>query len=201
MPALSTHRLYALVPDDITNAHSELMAATHLAGVHGRKDLIEAADDTLLEVAALLCGREPRGFAQRRFVDARLAVMRETTTRLRERHAAWTEAKAEVDELAVALPAAPVEARAHISAGVRALVVVLFPFFASWDLFVGVGRGLVACGEGVVIGLRATLRCWQAARQATRTAIREARRNVSSLRLRVRLQLRRATRQLRRVVS
>ena len=84
--------------------------------------VVDAADDVLLETAALLVGRPPRGAAQRRFVAARVRALTATAAELRERHEAWTEARAELDAIGpgVAAPAAPADrpARAGLLVGI-----------------------------------------------------------------------------------
>ena len=53
------------------DGHARVLAAAALPGVLDVADVIEAADHIVLEVAAILAGRPPRGATQRRFVDFR----------------------------------------------------------------------------------------------------------------------------------
>src|SRR5439155_11423731 len=66
----SRHRRAAsqLVTPELNEAHRELVAAALLPGVVEGSRLVEAADDLILESAALLVGRPARGAAQQRFV-------------------------------------------------------------------------------------------------------------------------------------
>jgi hypothetical protein len=92
--------LAAFVPPELVEAHRGLVGAAALPGVVDGPEVIAAADDALLETAAFLVGRPPRGVAQRRFVATRVTVMRETERVLRERHKAFADAVVELDALA-----------------------------------------------------------------------------------------------------
>ena len=216
-------RLHRLVPPELASAHRAVVAAARLPGVDAA-GVVEAADDLLLESAALLAGRPPRGAAQRRFVAARVRVMEETAAALEERHGAWTAARAEVDGLATpglgdateaAAPPEVVEARSRPGLLVGVLVVLLMPAFVAWDLVRGTGRAAVALADGVALRLRTAgvlavrgicaagrgvLRAgaaWWALRRHLVVAAGEARHRVVAARLRVQLHLRRARRGLR----
>ncbi|MEY2453412.1 MAG: hypothetical protein QOD92_2986, partial [Acidimicrobiaceae bacterium] len=204
-----------LVPAALMDGHAAVLATATLTGVSDPADVIETADDMVLEVAAVLAGRPPRGAAQRRFVEARTQVMNSTAAELRERHQAWTEAIAEVDSIAagIALPSVVPETRDGIL--VRVLVVALFPFFAVWDLVRLTGRGARGLYDGVALRLRTTARLitvavrgagslalrvieqWRDLRARIVIAAREARHRFLSIRVRVRIRLRHARRRFR----
>jgi hypothetical protein len=171
-------------------------------------EAVAAADDMLFEVAAVLAGDPPRGATQRRFVEARVRVMNETAGDLRDRHAAWVSACAEIDELsAVELPA-PAEPVAD-GVLVRVLVIALAPVFLAWELVGAVGRGVVTLCAGLVLRLRTIGRLivhggrafvslivdlvhrWSEIRRRVADAARQARRRFVAARLRVQLALRR----------
>lgn len=192
------------------------LAAAALPGVPDATSVVEAADDAVLEAAALLAGRPPRGAAQRRFVDARSRAMSEAAAELRERHEAWIAAWTEVDALApVVPPEQAVPAPSSPGALVSLLVVLLFPAFVGWDIVCVTGRGLAALADGLalrartagILAVRAVLAVaalgarargvWRDLRSALVDAVTEAHRRISSARLHLRLRLRRARRAAR----
>jgi hypothetical protein len=192
-------QLYRLVPADVADAHRTLLALAPEAGV------VAAADDALLEVAALLGGRPPRGGAQRRFVAGHVQAMRDCTTAL-------AAARAEVEALSPDDPGPePTTSRA---AGplVAAMVVVLLPTLLAWDIGRGVVHGLLALLDGLAFRARTTarlvvrgaaavgavgvaaVRSWGELRERVVMSSREAWRRVVALRMAARLRLRRARR-------
>jgi hypothetical protein len=192
------------------------VAAAALSGIPDSVEVIDAADEALLEAAALLAGRPPRGAAQRRFIAARVAAMTDATAALDERHEAWTQARAEVDAISfVALSEAPAQPARDLLVGV--LVVVLLPAFLVWDLVRALGHGILALLDGIALRVR-TLGClivrgvmagaavlqrvgdmWAGLRERLVDAVSEAHHRVAAARLRLRLRLRRARLRLRRV--
>jgi hypothetical protein len=209
----SMQRPYELVPANAVAAHRELVAAAARPGVEGGDHAIPAGDVALLEIAALLGGREPRGGAQRRFVAARIAAMQELTAELAERADAWAAARDEVGKIAVPLEAPAAQPR--VGFVVRALTVVLLPAFLALDLFAALGGLGVAIVDGVVLRVRALLLLaghglrslvaavarareqWARARAAAREALAEARARAAASRMRLRLRLRRVRRVIR----
>lgn len=201
--------LYRKVPSDVAVAHRNVLAAAGLPGVADADEVVDDADDALLEVAALLGGRPPRGATQRRFVAARVAAMVSTTDDLRERHQLWTEAAAEVDAIGSPVPAAE-ESRGGVL--VVVFVGLLFPLFLGWDLVRGVGRAVVGVVEGLALRVRTAGRlvvqgvasvgglvarafhAWASMRDRVVESAREAHHRVAAARLRMRLRLRRARR-------
>ncbi len=145
-----------LVPPEVAAAYADLRAAAALDGVPDGPAVVAEADDALLEVAAVLAGRPPRGAAQQRLVRARVAAWTATAADLRAHHDSWREAVAELDALAPspdrdAEPAAP---RRADGALVGVLLVVLAPVFLAWELVTGAVRGAVALADGVALRLR-----------------------------------------------
>ena len=197
----------SLVPPDLADSHRAVRAAASLPGVVDAARVNRTADDSLLEVAALLGGRPPRGAAQRRFVAARVAAMADTAADLEQRHQAWLAACAEIDAL---VPSTQLQQPPETRGGplVAVLVMLLFPLFLGWDLLRALASGLVALGDGVALRLRTAGRLvaqlasgaigvlkgartvWTDARNEVAAAAREAHHRVSSARLRVRLRLR-----------
>jgi hypothetical protein len=205
-----------LVPQEVALAHRDVVEATRLAGVVDGDAIVEAADDLMLEVAAVLTGRPVKGAAQRRFVDARASALTATAAELRERHQLWTEAQAEVDSISgLTLPDRTEEAHTTGGPVVALLVVVLFPMFFSWDVVVVIGRALLALVDGLALRLRMIARLallatqgalaflararevWTYLRTTLLEAALEAHHRSSSVRLRLRLQVRRARRRVR----
>jgi hypothetical protein len=203
----------ALVPPELADSHRAVRAAASLPGVVDAARVNRTADDSLLEVAALLGGRPPRGAAQRRFVAARVAAMADTAADLQQRHEVWVAACDEVEAL---VPDTPLQEPSETRSGplVAVLVVLLFPLFLGWDLLRAMACGLVALGDGSALRLRTTGRlvaqlgsgaigllkraraAWTGACDEVVAAVREAHHRVSSARLRVRLRVRRARRGL-----
>ena len=210
----SAQRVRHLVPTALMDSHAAVLIAAALPGVADPHTVIETADDVVLEVAAVLAGRPPRGATQRRFVESRVRMMKATTAELRERHHAWTEARAEVDSIAsgVTLPAIAPQTRDGLL--VRFLVVTLFPLFAAWDLVQLTARGAIGLCDGVALRLRtiariasraaltvaATLRDlsrrWTEVRTTIVRAVGETRHRFVATRVRVRIRLRQARRRL-----
>jgi hypothetical protein len=89
-----------LVPPEVAAAHADLKAAASLEGVPDRDEIMAAAADGLLEVAAVLAGRPPRGAAQHRLVRVHTETWTTTAADLRAHHESWREAVAELDSLA-----------------------------------------------------------------------------------------------------
>ena len=211
----NTQAVAHLVPSDVVDSHARVLAAATLPGVLDVADVIEAADDIVLEVAAVLAGRPPRGSTQRRFVDGRVQAMNGTASELEDRHRAWIAARAEVDAIApsIVLPDPPPQTRD--GALVRMFVVVLFPCFAAWDAVRLGGRGAIRlvdglalrartvvrvaarAGQGFLDFLRTAVQRWTDVRERLVAAAREARHRFLATRVRVRIRLRDARRRLR----
>ena len=208
-------RIAHLVPAELAQGRAEVLAAATLPGVPRGAAAIEAADDMVLEVAAVLAGREPRGGAQRRFVTARVRALQSTAADLRDWHESWRLACDEVEGIAPTTPPAAVPAPAADGHLVTALVVLLFPVFLVWDVVRAGGRGMVGLLDGLALRIRTTARLvvraggatvdyiqqaarsWARLRDATVEATTEARRRFLALRLRVQLRLRLARRAVR----
>jgi hypothetical protein len=201
-----------LVPAELAAAHRELVTAAARPGVQAPEVLAEA-HETILEVVALLGGRDPRGGAQRRFVAARCSAMTATAAELRQWSDAWLAAKAEVDLVAFIQPVAEPEEREPAASWlVTAFTVALSPVFLLWDGACLLGRGVVAFADGVALrvrtagglvvravaglsGLAARARhTWAQARTQVAQAVAEARHRFLATRARVRLRLLRARR-------
>src|SRR5205823_1455134 len=140
----------------------------------------------------------------------------DTAAALRERHAAWTQARAEVDAISfVAIPERHPQPSRDPVVGV--LVVVLLPAFVGWDLLRAAGHGLVALVDGLALRVR-TLGClvvraaagvvavlervghaWAGVRARLTFAASEARHRFVVARLRLRLRLRQIRRRVRRL--
>ena len=205
-----------LVPPELAAAHAAVIDAASLPGVVGAQSTLAAADESLLEVAAVLAGDPPRGGAQRRFVAARVRVLDDAAHTLRERHDAWVAACAEVESLSgIALPEPPEEeATDHALVGV--LVVALAPAFLFWEVVVGAGRGVIHLADGLVLRVRtaarllvhagravaslaaAVVRSWADWRRRVLAAMRAARHRFVAARVRLRLRWRQARRGVRR---
>jgi hypothetical protein len=203
--------LLRFVPAELADAHRRVVAAAALGGVVDASSVVTAADDVVVGAAALLAGRAPRGAAQRRFVAARVRAFNATVTELTERHAAWVEARDEVDGLdSMILPDAPGARPSGVLTGV--LLVLLFPAFLIWDLAVGAVRVCSLLSDGIVLRVRAAgllfwraghglvmlaagaRRMWRDARSDLALAGRESRRRFLSAHLQLRLRLRGAHR-------
>lgn len=205
--------LYRHVPSEVAAAHRDVLTAAARPGVAHAGDAVDDADDALLEVAALLGGRPPRGASQRRFVAARVTAMVSSSDDLRERHQLWTEATAEVDAIGSPVPPAE-ESRGGVL--VTVFVALLFPLFLGWDLVRGVGRAVVGFVEGLALRVRtagrlvvqavaslgglvvSAFRAWASVRDRVVESAREAHHRVAAARLRMRLRFRRARRIARR---
>jgi len=204
-----TADLYPSIPPELADAHRAVLGATRLAGVQNGDESVEIADEMVIEVAAVLAGRPVRGAAQQRFVAARIAVLQDMISEMRERHNAWEAATAELATIAAPIAFAESEQR---RGGwlVGAFVVVMFPFFMAWDVIAFGARLVVRLLEGVVLRVRATARLllrtahglrssvvrvwrvWRVTRAALVTSLADARHRIFAMRNRFRLRLRRA---------
>jgi hypothetical protein len=210
-----TAALTRLVPPELADAHADLRAAATLPGVPDAAEVVAAADHSLLEVAAALAGREPRGAAQRRLVAGRVAALRQVEDDLYAHHVAWREAVAEVDALAPT--ESEVGTAAPTSAGFAAdrdgpmvtlMLILLSPLFLAWELVTGTLRALRALVDGVALRIRTAARAvrwalhavgwliagairqWAALRRRVVAAAGEARARFIAARLRLRLRFR-----------
>jgi hypothetical protein len=201
--------LRRLVPDEVVVAHERVRVAARRPGTTDPGVAVTAADDVLLEVAALLAGRQPDGEAQVAYVAARTSYLDDLATALEERGDAWRQATIELDSLSPADAVAPADRPARDGLLVGALLVALSPFFLLWDLVRGVAVGAVAaihavgralrsgvaavagCFRGIGRSVVAALRRWRSYRDRIAAAVREARARVVAARLRLRLRLRR----------
>jgi hypothetical protein len=202
-----------LVPPEVAAAHADLRDAAALPGVPDGKAVMDAADHALLEVAAVLAGRPPRGAAQQRLVRVHVEAWATTAAELRAHHESWQEAVAELDALAPppGTDGGPEARRAEPEAGgwlVGALLVVLAPLFLAWELATGLVRAVVALADGLALRVRTagralvwslqaagslvarTVRRWAELRRRVVAAAAEARGRFLAARLRVRLRLR-----------
>jgi hypothetical protein len=214
--SVSSDRLRDLVPDEVAAAHRRVVALAATEHTQHRAEVLTAADDTLLDVIAVLGGREPRGGAQRRFVAAHLAALEQTAASLQEWHDAREAALAELVVLVpegtpppLTRPDEPAPALAKI------LLVALLPLFAAWELVILAARAIVALADGVLLRARTLVvvsgrglvragrslsvarALWTDARAAVVLAAREAARDAIAIRARVRVQVRRAMRSRR----
>jgi hypothetical protein len=208
-----------LVPPQLVAAHREVLAAAALPGVDGADAVIDASVDALLEVAAILLGRPPRGATQRRLVAAHMAAMAETAAQLRQWSEAWIAARAELEELCSVLPPErpvdQVDDRADLLVGV--LTVTLAPFFIAWDGLRLTARALVLLVDGLALRIR-TVAClvvraascigalavrahqaWMAARVRVVAAAVNAHRRFGGTRAQILLRFRRARQHARRL--
>lgn len=205
-----------LVPAEVRAAYTELRAAASLDGVPDGDAVMAAADDGLLEVAAVLAGRPPKGAAQHRLVRAHTETWAATAADLWAHHQSWREAVAELDALAPPPPAAAETdgAEPEASGGwlVGAMLIVLAPAFLAWELVTGTGRAVVALADGFALRVRTagrallwtlragadllarTVRRWADLRRRVMAAAADARGRFLAARLRARLRLRRRPR-------
>lgn len=203
------------VPAELAAVHRDLVNAATLPGVR-HTDVLEEAEESLLEVVALLGGKEPRRGAQRRLVAARCAAMAAAAAELRLWSDAWLAAKAEVDIVdSVSAVAQPPEREPGTGWLVGALAVGLSPVFLAWDIVCLVSRGVVLFADGLalrvrtagrllvrgftgLIGLAARARqSWAHARAQLAYSVAEARHRFLATRARLHLRLRRARGQVR----
>jgi hypothetical protein len=201
--------LARLAPPEVTDAHAAVVTAATLPGIPDPKAVVEAADDLLYDVAAVLVGRPARGAAQRRFVVVHTRVLTAMAADLHERHAAWTAAMAEVDAISPQAPTAPASPTPEKDGAlVTALLVALSPGFIAWDLVCGTVRGLVGLRDGLTLRMRAvarlvlraiaavgdllvrTARAWRSVRLRVAAAGSEARHRFLATRVRLRHRLR-----------
>jgi hypothetical protein len=149
-------------------------------------------------------------------VAARVKALMDVASELRERHDAWVAARAEIDAIAaVSMPEAPRPQRTGLLVSV--LVVVLVPAFLAWDVLTLAVRAVAALLDGLALRLRTAARlvagaghgavvlamrarrAWDRGRDALVVAATEAHHRVAAGRVRLRLRLRRARREIRRV--
>lgn len=205
-----------LVPAELNRSYLDLLTAVSLGGVDGASEITRCADDLVLEVAAVLGGRPPRGAAQRRFVEARVRAIEAMTAAAEERHAAWLAARAEVEAISAIPLSDPVPAPPTSRSLVRLFVVVLFAAFILWDLGGLIVRAAMSLVDGLALRARAairllmdaglliarfarrSLRQWRQVRAALVLAAREARGEAAAARTRLRLHMRSARRNVRR---
>jgi hypothetical protein len=183
--------LLPLVPSEVADAHQAVVAAAGRPGIVDPADAITAADELVLEVAAVLGGRPARRSSQRRFVEVRLAALERLVTELTERHEAWRAAMDELDALASPeLGVTAVEPPAGSTWLSTLLLVLLAPAFLFVDLLRGVVRLAVALFEGVALRIRTVVDLVLAGLAAVGRAIAGAlvswRALVASVRLAVR---------------
>jgi hypothetical protein len=201
--------LRRLVPDEVAAAHERVRVAARRPGISEPGVAVDAADDVLLEVAALLAGRAPAGEPQAAYVAARTAYLDDLATALEERGDAWRQATIELESLSTVDAVAPADRPARDGLLVSAFVVALSPLFLAWDLVRGIVHGAIAavhaagrlvrsacsCVAGLLrrVGrsVVAAMRRWRSYRDRVTAAIREARARVVAARLRLRLRLRR----------
>ena len=181
-----------LVPPDLAEAHAAVRAAATLPGVPDAAEVVAAADHSLLEVAAALAGREPRGAAQRRLVAGRVAALQQAESDLYAHHEAWREAVAEVDALAPtesgvghAGPTSAGTAADRDGPMVTLMLILLAPLFLAWELVTGTLRALRALIDGVALRIRTAARAVLWAMHAARWLVARAVRQWSALRRRV----------------
>jgi hypothetical protein len=175
-----------LVPPDVAAAYADVRAAASLEGVPDGDAVIAAADDALLEMAAVLAGRPPKGAAQHRLVRVRTEAWAVTAAHLRAHHESWREAVAELDALAPLPPAEAEPDRAVTRAPggwmVGVLLVVLAPVFLAWELVTGTVRALVALADGLALRVRTAGRALLWALRAGLTLLAHTRRRWAELR-------------------
>jgi hypothetical protein len=236
MPALNAsavrrsrdHSLLHLVPIEMADCFRSLRTATELAGVGDQQETRDAADEMVIDVAAILGGRSAKGGSQRRFVDCRMQVMAHLEADLSERHEVWNAALAEVDALDAPqasgdadagreVPKASDEDQPDNGCLVRVFVVVLMPFLLFWELCRGAVRGVVALVDGLALrgrtvlrfawravrraaaALRSVFRQWNLLRQRVILSFKTARHELAAVRARMHRQLRITRRRLRRL--
>ena len=206
-PRRDRHRhLRRLVPDELAAAHERVRAAAAGPGIVDREGAVTVADDTLLEVAALLAGRTPMGDQQRAYVAARISYLDDLAVALEERGDAWQQAVADLDELSPEA-APPPGAPSKDGVLVTAFVFALSPFIVTWEALRTFGRAVLTIADSTERGLASTwtwiccsvrhlyrslltaLRRWRDDRDRLRG--REARARIVAARLRLRLRLRR----------
>jgi len=167
--------LLGLVPPKVAAAHRAVVLAAQRSGVVDPDDVIESADELVLEVAAVLGGRPARRASQRRFVAVRLAALQAVVADLAERHEAW---RAAMDELDALVPLEPGEVTAKDAAGSAwlstLLLVLLAPAFLVVDLVRGAVRSIVALAAGVALRLRTVADLTLAGARAVGPAVADA---------------------------
>jgi hypothetical protein len=174
-------RVAHLVPPQLATAYRDVCRASALEGVLDVGAVVRSADDAMLEVAAVLGGRSPRGGAQRRFVATRVRALRDTAAELTERHETWLAARRELDELAPdVVTASPARRREGVL--VTLLLVTLAPAFLAWDTAGALARCVVAFVDGVALRARTAIRLVVRIASATRSAAVAALRRWNELR-------------------
>jgi hypothetical protein len=204
--------LLRLVPRDVASAYRSLREAALLAGAPAdARQVVETADDSLLEIAAHLGGRPPRGAAQRRFVARHVLLFHDDDASMRARHEAWVAAHAELDAISpVVETVSATQSRLRLT--VALFVALIVPFVVMWDVIGGAGRMVVLTVEAVALRCRivlqlirrgtdwlvhalreafALIRAW---RSRLVDAVSEARQRVIAMRLGVRRRMRLAAR-------
>lgn len=174
-----------LVPPEVARAHADVLAAARLPGVPDPTMTAASADDVLVEVAAVLGGRPPRGAAHRRFVAARVAALQKAASELRDWHESWVAAQAELDLIDPKL--LPQEAPSARRGGVltTVLVIVLFPAFLLWDAARGIGRGAISALDGLALRVRTAARLVVRAGRFTASMVVDATRRWTDVRDRI----------------
>jgi hypothetical protein len=169
--------LLRLVPAEVARAHQAVVVAAARPGVVEPAHVVAAADELVLEVAAVLGGRAPRRASQRRFVSVRVAALESVAADLGERHEAWRAAIRELDEL---VPHEDHRAEIDDASGPGwlsvCLLVALAPAFLLVDLVRGTGRVVLALVEGIALRLRTVLDLVVAGARAMASAVAAARR-------------------------
>jgi hypothetical protein len=198
-----TNPVARYVPAEVADAHRRVVRAARLRGVTDGAASVAASDRVLLDVATVLVGRPPRRGSTARFVEDRVAQLGRMADGLDEERAAWLAAVTEVEALS---PSPPAEAPRDAEDGrlVTVLLVVLVPFFLTWDLARGTVRVIVALAVGCRLRIRMAgrlllragrvlhdrlglvVRRWAHLRARLGGASREARRRFVAVRLRYR---------------
>jgi hypothetical protein len=181
-------------PEEVRAAHRRVVL---VAEVVGDRRAIEAAEDVLLEAAALFAGRTPRRGVQRRYVRQQVEALAALASDLE----AVVEARSELDALDPDAALLPERCRDVLA---TVLLWVLGPFFVAWEVGAAAVRLTIAFVDGVLLRLRIVLALgWRLLRgvddawRRFRASWAEARARFVGARLRIRLRLRRALRAAR----
>jgi hypothetical protein len=150
----SAARALHLVPTELAAAHDAVIRAAAPLEAEDRRRVLDLADDTVLEVAAVLGGRPARGGAQHRCVAARVAVLTSLRDELLERQHALDAAR---EELGVT-GAGGEGPRERGGPLVLLFVALLVPFVVGWELVRVVVRVVLALWDGVALRLRGVFR-------------------------------------------
>jgi hypothetical protein len=204
----SVDRAIRLVPPELASAHQEVVAAATLADPAA----VDAADDLVLEAAAIFAGRPVRGGAQRRYVQSRAETLAGMAAELTERAEALSAAHAELAPYSVDVYP---PASADRDTFAMVLLVVFAPAFVVWEVLAGVVTLSWALADGVMLRGRTlgrltvrgattlvgtvsrTVRRWSELRQRVKASWQEARHRFVAAKLRLRLRLRLARRAAR----